>query len=67
MSGKSSITRLLSAKADNRVLLAEDYSETNKYLPLFMANMRKNGLAYNSFAYGTQLLFMQNGLGISGL
>jgi deoxyadenosine/deoxycytidine kinase len=62
MSGKSSITRLLSAKADNRVLLAEDYSETNKYLPLFMANMRKNGLAYNSFAYGTQLLFMQNRL-----
>ncbi len=62
MSGKSNITRLLSSKASNRVLLAEDYSETNKYLPLFMANMRKNGLVYNSFAYGTQLLFMQNRL-----
>jgi deoxyadenosine/deoxycytidine kinase len=62
MSGKSSITQLLAARAANRRLLAEDYSEPNKYLPLFMASMRKNGLAYNPYAYGTQLLFMQNRL-----
>lgn len=62
MSGKSGITQLLARGAPNRELLAEDYSEPNKYLPLFMANMRKNGLVYNAFAYGTQLLFMQNRL-----
>lgn len=62
MSGKSSITQQLAHRAPNRELLAEDYSEANKYLPLFMANMRKNGLVYNEFAYGTQLLFMQNRL-----
>lgn len=60
MSGKSLISQGIAKLGTNRELLTEDYMRPNKYLPLFYANMRKNGLVYNPFAYGTQLIFMQN-------
>ena len=59
MSGKSSLTRLLT-QDPKVVLLNETYTEPNRFLPLFIHKMLRNGLKYNEFAYGAQLLFLQN-------
>ena len=59
MSGKSSLCRLLN-NHEKVVLLNETYSSPNRYLPLFIHHMQTFGVTYNEYAYGTQLLFMQN-------
>lgn len=60
MSGKTAVTKLLSQHAPEIVLLNESYTLPNRFLPLMCESIVKHGLIYNQFAYGTQLLFMQN-------
>lgn len=60
LSGKTSLARLLARNSESVELLTEAYTVPNRYLPLFSERMFKNGIKYNEFCYGTQLLFMQN-------
>lgn len=59
-SGKSTLARAISNKSPNAVLMDEEYSQANRFLPLFLNRLEINGVHYNQFAYGCQLLFMQN-------
>lgn len=60
MSGKTSLAKKLAEASQKAFFLGEDYSMPNKYFPLFQSRMLKNGVKYNDFCYGTQLIFMQN-------
>lgn len=60
MSGKTAVTKLLAQNAPEVVLLNESYTLPNKFLPLMCEFIVRNGLTYNQFSFGTQLLFMQN-------
>lgn len=60
MSGKTALTKLLAENSPEIVLLTEAYSLPNRFLPLMCEYIVKNGICYNQFAYGTQLMFMQN-------
>lgn len=60
MSGKTVLTKMLAQQSPEVVLLNESYTLPNRYLPLMTEYIVKNGICYNQFAYGTQLLFMQN-------
>src|SRR3990167_6176730 len=59
-SGKSTLARMIAKESPNSVLMDEEYSQANRFLPLFLNRLEVNGVHYNQFAYGCQLLFMQN-------
>lgn len=59
-SGKSALCQLLAAKNPGFTLMEDHYTLSNRYLPLFINYMKKNGFEYNPFAYATQVLFLQN-------
>ena len=60
MSGKTVLTRLLAQNSPDVVLLSEAYTVPNRYLTLMCEFVVRKGICHNQFAYGAQLLFMQN-------
>ena len=60
MSGKTALFRYLEKRFVNVVGMNETYDKPNIFLPLFINHIKNHGIKYNKFAYGTQLLFIQN-------